>query len=229
MTVGTKKSSKTTESGKQKALELAKEKGKLTYDDLNEILPEDASSEDIDELMVTLSGMDIDIADDLRVDSETQQRQKQKEKKAKRAEAKKEAAQTRLERADDPVRMYLREMGRVPLLTKDQEVAIAKRIEAAEQDLNDVLLHTPYTLKEIQMLAARLLAGRLNFAQISDIEEPKDQEKFLKRLPALAEKMTEIDEAVIAQEKRARRKGLSKRSRESIRQRIQEFRAPKPK
>jgi RNA polymerase primary sigma factor len=106
-----------------------------------------AGPEDIDELMVMLSGMDIDIVDDLRVDSETS-RLKEERKAGRRAEARKEAAQSRLERADDPVRMYLREMGRVPLLTKDQEVAIAKRIEAAEFELTDVLLSTPYTSKK---------------------------------------------------------------------------------
>ncbi|MCP4641716.1 MAG: RNA polymerase sigma factor RpoD [bacterium] len=208
----------------KKALALAKETGKLTYDDLNDLLPEGATSEEIDEMMVMLSGMDIDIVDDLRVDSETQQIQQQKAKQAKRAEARKEAAQTRLERADDPVRMYLREMGRVPLLTKDQEVAIAKRIEAAEMELTDVILHTAYTLKEVQMIAARILAGRLNYAQITEDEEPKIHEKFLRRLPRLVEKMGEIDEAVEAQEKRARRSGLSGRSLENIASRIHECR-----
>jgi RNA polymerase primary sigma factor len=129
---------------KQKALDLAKEKkNKLTYDDLNLVLPEGASAEDIDELMVMLGGMDIDIVDEFRVDAESQKKQQLREKQERRAQARREAAQTRLERADDPVRMYLREMGRVPLLTTDQEVAIAKRIEAAELDLIDVLHHTP--------------------------------------------------------------------------------------
>ena len=227
MAVGSKKSANLRESVTKKAIELAKDKGKLTYDDLNEILPENAASaspEEIDELMVLLSGMDIDIVDDLRVDAETQQVQQQKERQARRAESRKEAAQTRLERADDPVRMYLREMGRVPLLTKDQEVAIAKRIEAAEMELTDVLLTTPYTLKEIQMLTARILAGRLNFAQITDIEEPKEQEKFLKKLPGLAEEMAQVEQDVEVQEKRGRRKDLSGRSRNNIAKRLRECR-----
>jgi RNA polymerase primary sigma factor len=214
---------------KKKALELAKQKGKLTYDDLNEILPADGSSgdisKDIDEMMVMLSGMDIDVVDDLRVDAETRQIEKQKEKVAKRQEARRDATQSRLERADDPVRMYLREMGRVPLLTKDQEVAIAKRIEAAENDLTELLLGTPYTLKEIGMLAARILAGRLGFGQISEIEEPKIQEKFLKRLPVLMNEMSEFDAQIETQEKRARRSGLSAKSRKNIDDRVAEIRA----
>ncbi len=225
MPISTRKSSKVKESGKQKALKLAQEKGTLTYDDLNKILPEDASAEDIDEVMVMLGDMDIDIVDEFRVDSESQQRQKEREAKARRAEVRREAAQSRLERADDPVRMYLREMGRVPLLTKDQEVAIAKRIEAAEMELTDVLLHTPYTLKEVQMLAARILAGRLNFSQITEIEEPKEHEHFVKNLPRLMDKIAELDHMVDAQEKRARRSDLAEKSRENIRKRVQDFRA----
>ncbi|GMU93452.1 MAG: RNA polymerase sigma factor SigA [Candidatus Hydrogenedentota bacterium] len=216
------------ETMKKKALELAKKKGKLTYDDLNDLLPTDGSSDisvEIDELMVMLSGMDIDIVDDLRVDSETRLLQQEKEKAARRAEARKEAAQTRLERADDPVRMYLREMGRVPLLTKDQEVAIAKRIEAAEHHLTELLLSTPYTFKEISMLAARILAGRLSFAQITEVEDAKEHEKFVKRLPSLMDQMNEIEAQIENQEKRGRRSGLTERSLENIRERIIEFRA----
>jgi RNA polymerase primary sigma factor len=172
-----------------------------------------------------LSAMDIDVVDDLRVDAETRQVEKQKEKQAKRQEARRDAAQSRLERADDPVRMYLREMGRVPLLTKDQEVAIAKRIEAAENDLTELLLSTPYTLKEIGMLAARILAGRLSFGQISEIEEPKVQDKFLKRLPVLMDEMGGFDKLIEDQEKRARRSGLSEKSRQNIYDRVGEIRA----
>jgi hypothetical protein len=126
------------EMGKQKALKLAREKsGKLTYDDLNTILPEDATTEQIDEIMVTLSDVDVQIVDEFRLDAETQEEQKRKEREARKAELRRDAAAAKLERADDPVRMYLREMGRVPLLTKDQEVAIAKRIEEAELELTE--------------------------------------------------------------------------------------------
>ncbi len=224
MAISTRKKTKVDDKGKKKALELAKEKGKLTYDDLNDILPEEATSDDIDEMMVMLSGMDIDIVDDLRMDSETQQRKQQKEKKERRAEARKEAAQSRLERADDPVRMYLREMGRVPLLTKEQEVAIAKRIEKAEMELIDVLLFTPYTLKEVTMIAARILAGRLDFAQITEDEEPKFHARFLRRLPKYMEKIADLETQIEAQEKRAHRSGLSERSLKNINDRILEFR-----
>jgi RNA polymerase primary sigma factor len=214
-----------TEADKKKALDLAKQKGKLTYDDLHEILPKDASSEDMDEILVKLGSMNVEIVDEFRVDAETQQAQERKEKLERRAAIRKEAAQSKLERADDPVRMYLREMGRVPLLTKDQEVAIAKRIEAAEMELTDLLLSTPYTFKEIQMIAARILAGRLNFAQITESEEPKDHAKFVKALPGLVATLTSVEPQLASQEKRARRSGLSDRQRENIESKIRELRS----
>ncbi|MBI2434912.1 MAG: RNA polymerase sigma factor RpoD [Candidatus Hydrogenedentes bacterium] len=207
----------------QEVIEKAKEKGKLTYDQLDEILPEDATTEEIDEVMFALSDTDVEIVDEFKIDFEKQEAEK-KAAKVKRAELRREAAHTKLERADDPVRMYLREMGRVPLLTKDQEVAIAKRIEAAEQELTDVLLSTPYTLKEVQLIAARILAGRLSFAQITDIEELREQHRFVKELPEMLETVAELDVQIEAQEKRTHRAGLTGKSRDNIEKKIDELR-----
>jgi len=211
------------DAAKEKAIEIAKEKGKLTYDDLLDILPEDASWEEMDELMVKLSGMNIEIVDEFRLDSETQQAQQQKEALAKKAETRRDT-HSRLERADDPVRMYLREMGRVPLLKKEQEVEIAKRIEAAQKELTEVLLNTPYTLKEVQMLSARILAGRLNFAQITDIEEPKELAHFVKALPHKIDRINEFDAQIQTIEKRRHRSGLSDASLHNIDKRVRELR-----
>ena len=206
-------------------IEKAKEKGSLTYEDLEKILPENATVEQIDEVMVALSDTEVEIVDDLKIDSVKKEDEKKKAVIAKKAELRRDAAHNRLERADDPVRMYLREMGRVPLLTKDQEVAIAKRIESAEKELIEVLLCTPYTLKEVQMLAARILAGRLNFIQISDIEDIRDQHKFVKELPELMGKIGELDTHIEVQEKRLRRSGLSGKSRDNIVSKVDECRA----
>ena len=206
-------------------IEKAKEKGSLTYEDLEKILPENATAEQIDEVMVALSDTEVEIVDDLKIDSVKKEDEKKKAVIAKKAELRRDATHNRLERADDPVRMYLREMGRVPLLTKDQEVAIAKRIESAEKELIEVLLCTPYTLKEVQMLAARILAGRLNFIQISDIEDIRDQHKFVKELPELMGKIGELDTHIEVQEKRLRRSGLSGKSRDNIVSKVDECRA----
>ncbi len=224
MAVAKKKKAIITDQKTTEAIERAKETGKLTYDELGEILPNDATPAQIDDVMVALSETNVEIVDDLKIDSEKKAEEKRKEKIAKKAELRREAAHTRLERADDPVRMYLREMGRVPLLTKDQEVAIAKRIEAAEDDLNDVILGTPYTLKEVQMIGARLLAGRLNYAQICKDEDTRVQHRFVNDLPDLMEHIVELDESIGAQDKRSRRTGLSEKSRANIDKKIAEYR-----
>jgi RNA polymerase primary sigma factor len=212
------------EAGKQRALDLAKEKkGTLTYDDLNDLLPSTATAELIDEVMVALSDVDVKIVDDLKIDSVTQEEKKKKERLERKAEIRRDAARAKLERADDPVRMYLREMGRVPLLTKDQEVTIAKRIEEAELQLTNVLLSTPYTLKEIQMLAARILAGRLNFAQITEYDDPHHQNRFVKKLPALMKQLAEVNIKIVGSERRLAKPALTERSIEKAHSRIFEL------
>ena len=209
----------------EKALAKAKEQGGLTYDDLGDILPEDATADEIDEVMVALTDTNVEVVDDLKIDAEKREKAKKKEKLDKKSEMRKEAAHSRLERADDPVRMYLREMGRVPLLSKDQEVTIAKRIETAEDELMDVLLNAPFTLKEVQMIAARILAGRLNFAQITEDEDIRVHHKFVKNLPDYMAKITKLEEKIELQEKRLRRSGLTKKSKDNIWSRIDDFRA----
>ncbi len=208
----------------QDALEEAKKTGKVTLNELEAILPEDANPDQIDEIMMSLSDTDVEVVDDLKMDSEKKETAKKKETMQRKAEIRKEAANSRLERADDPVRMYLREMGRVPLLTKDQEVAIAKRIEAAEEELTALLLSTPYTVKEVQMIAARLLAGRLNYSQITDEEDIRKHHQFVKQLPILMETITECDLQIESQQKRARRSGLSRKSIDNIESKIDSLR-----
>src|SRR6187402_3096848 len=104
---------------------IAKEQGFITYEEINEILPMNFDSPDqIDQVLIYLSGMDIQILNQSEVE-----RQKEKKKEAKELEA----LPKRVEGTpDDPVRMYLKEMGSVPLLTREQEVEISKRIEKAQ-------------------------------------------------------------------------------------------------
>jgi len=222
---GKKKTDITVEKGRQKAVLLAKQqKGKLTFDDLNDILPQTATAEQIDDVMVTLSDLNVNVVEDLKLDAEKQREQEKAAREARKEEIRRDAQAAKLERADDPVRMYLREMGRVPLLTKEQEVEIAKRIEAAENDLTDVLMSTPFTLKEIQMIAARIMAGRLSFTQISEIEDIRQQNKFVKRLPILIEQIIDLSEELEKQEKRLTRSGLTDKTSASIDKKMEEIR-----
>jgi RNA polymerase primary sigma factor len=134
-------------SGKIKELvRLAQEQGHLTYNDISEALPENAIvPEKLDQVFTKLRSLEIDIVDQAEVD------------RIKTAETEEEDT-TRLDILDDPVRMYLKQMGQVALLTREQEVDISKRIEAAENDVRKIIYSLGFAGKEHIALAEKLLA-----------------------------------------------------------------------
>src|SRR5512135_2808583 len=155
-------------------IDLGKEKGFLTYDEVNDLLPPDiVSSDQIDDVMSMFGEMDIEVVDsaqkvkipkiklDLEEDEDLEGEQEEMEFEP-----------GTLGRTSDPVRMYLREMGSVSLLTREGEVEIAKRIEAGERDVAGVILNTPITLKEMVSLGDRLRKFQINGSDISkEVEE----------------------------------------------------------
>src|SRR5690606_36344803 len=123
-------------------IKLAKEQGYLTFDDLNEILPEQLlDPAEMDSIVQQLASMEIDIIDASKVDNY---------KDGRRAEAEEEEDEkvdVKLDILDDPVRMYLKQMGQVPLLTREQEVEISKRIEDAELMVQKIINRFGFTSK----------------------------------------------------------------------------------
>ena len=134
-------------SGKIKELvRLAQEQGHLTYNDISEALPENAIvPEKLDQIFAKLRSLEIDIVDQAEVD------------RIKTPETEEEET-PRLDILDDPVRMYLKQMGQVALLTREQEVDISKRIEAAENDVRKIIYSLGFAGKEHIALAEKLLA-----------------------------------------------------------------------
>ncbi len=119
---------------------IAKEQGFITYEEINEILPMTFDSADqIDQVLIFLSGMDIQILNQSEVE-----RQKEKKKEAKELEGSPERAEGT---PDDPVRMYLKEMGSVPLLTREEEVEISKRIEKAQMQIERIIMRFRYSMQ----------------------------------------------------------------------------------
>ena len=105
-------------------IRLSKEQGYLTFDDINDALPESVDNpEDIENVISILQNLEIDILDPDEVDSYKQRQEEAEEE---------ESRSSQHDILDDPVRMYLKQMGQVPLLTREQEVEISKRIENAE-------------------------------------------------------------------------------------------------
>src|ERR1051325_11226107 len=126
-------------------LHLTHENGHVTYDDINDVLPDGMTPEDLDELYTKLRNLDIEIVDHAEVE------------RAKPAEPEEEE-DSRLEVLDDPVRMYMNQMGKVPLLTREQEVEICKKIEEAESDMKRLVYSLGFTAKEHIAIAEKLLS-----------------------------------------------------------------------
>ncbi|RNC72643.1 MAG: RNA polymerase sigma factor RpoD [Desulfuromonadales bacterium] len=190
---------KSSDEVKQQLVDLGKEKGFLTYDEVNDMLPPDFSTEQIDDVMSMFGEMDIDLVDS------TQKVKIPKMKLDLEEDEELEGEQEDLEyepgtlgRTSDPVRMYLREMGSVSLLTREGEVEIAKRIEEGEGDIARVILNTPITVKEIIALGDKLLKFQIAASEISkEVEEEEleeDEEDVQKtRLLALIDEIRGLD------------------------------------
>ncbi len=163
---------------------IAKEQGFLTYEEINEVLPMSFDTPElIDQVLIFLSGMDIQILNQTEVD-----RQKERKKEAKEMESLPKRSEGS---SDDPVRMYLKEMGSVPLLTREEEVEISKRIEKAQIQIERIIMRFRYSVRETISIAQYLIHGKERFDKIVAEKEIKDKTKFLKILPRLQEVLEE--------------------------------------
>jgi RNA polymerase primary sigma factor len=168
-------------------LMLAKEQGHLTYDDINDALPETiVTPDDLDQLYTKLNSLEIEIVDPAEVD-----RVKQPE-----AEEEEEKEKGRLDILDDPVRMYLRQMGKVPLLTREQEVVICKRIEAAENDQKRIIYSFGFAGKEHIALAEKLISEppKERFDRVIVDSKVESRDEHLKALRRLIKQVHELDQ-----------------------------------
>ena len=153
--------------GVKELLVLGKEKGYLLYDEVNDALPDDIqSAEELDAIFELFGNAGIEVIDSEQQFDVTQRRSRPKTSQ----EGEEEVAAESLEKTNDPVRMYLREMGTVPLLTREGEVEIAKRIEKGQETVQKALSRSPVVVAEIQRHAQELKEGTLNvknFASVS--------------------------------------------------------------
>ena len=178
----------------RRLISIGKEKGYLTYDEVNSVLPDElVSSEKLDDMMMIFDEMDIEIVDS----SQKAKMLKEKiEKDAERIDEEEEALPLEEDaggRVTDPVKMYLREMGMVCLLTREGEVEIAKRIEQGEEEVIDSIIATPIGVKEIFDLKGKIAQDRLrvrdvlknldeDFEDYASVEEDKEKEQLLNLL-----------------------------------------------
>ena len=166
------------EASVKKLLTRAKKRGYITYDELNEALPQDQmSSEQIEDVMAALSEMGINViendepADDGAEPAAAAADEDEEEAEADPAVAAAPVAKAApLDRTDDPVRMYLREMGAVELLSREGEIAIAKRIEAGRNTMIAGLCESPMTFHAMIDWSNALNEGRMQLREILDLD-----------------------------------------------------------
>ncbi|NBO21234.1 MAG: RNA polymerase sigma factor RpoD, partial [Rhodobacteraceae bacterium] len=156
----------------KKMIADARERGYITYDQLNAVLPPDqASSEQIEDVMSMLSEMGINvIEDDEAEDADAPGGELVDPGSGSREVAVVGAASETLDRTDDPVRMYLREMGSVELLSREGEIAIAKRIEAGRNTMIAGLCESPLTFQAITIWRDELLSEDILLRDVIDLE-----------------------------------------------------------
>jgi RNA polymerase primary sigma factor len=165
----------------KKMIKQAKKRGYVTYEQLNSVMPsEEVTSEQIEDVLAMMSEMGINVVEteEAEADGEEEAREEPEEEEAESGElvevtpktpAKTEAKEP-TERTDDPVRMYLREMGSVELLSREGEIAIAKRIEAGREAMIAGLCESPLTFQAVIIWRDELNEGKVFLRDIIDLE-----------------------------------------------------------
>jgi RNA polymerase primary sigma factor len=161
----------------KKMIKQAKKRGFVTFDQLNEVLPSDTTSpEQIEDIMSMLSDMGINVSEAEEADTEEETKEEAEDETDNELVEVTQKAVTEVkksepgERTDDPVRMYLREMGTVELLSREGEIAIAKRIEAGREAMIAGLCESPLTFQAIIIWRDELNEGKIFLRDIIDLE-----------------------------------------------------------
>jgi RNA polymerase primary sigma factor len=174
-------------------IKLAKEQGYLTFDDLNEALPvEVTDADELDAILTRLRRMEIDIIEASEVD-------RYKDGKKDSEEEEEEKPETKLDILDDPVRMYLKQMGQVPLLTREQEVEISKRIEEAEIMVQRLINRFGFIAKAHLDLAQKLTEGGERFDRVILDKKIESRERYMKLLPRLCKQVEKAGTSICQQ------------------------------
>jgi RNA polymerase primary sigma factor len=165
-------------------INLGRERGYLLYDEVNDVLPEDLhSAEDLDDMFLLFDSLGIEM-----VDSEEKYKQKVEEKAVEKEdveEQKVDLTPGALEKTNDPVRMYLREMGTVPLLTREGEVEIARRIERGEKNVVKALARSKYVVSQMLDYAQRIRNKQIDLESLITVDEDEEDSGDRKRRQVL--------------------------------------------
>src|SRR6185369_10196297 len=170
---------------------LGQEHGYVTYDDINDILPDNLSPDDLDALLSKLRSLDVEIVMD-------QAEAERSDRGSKPQQPEEVEDDSRLEILDDPVRMYMNQMGKVPLLTREQEVEICKKIEEAEIEMKQIVCGLGFTAKEHIAIAEKLLSEppKERFDRVVIDKKVANREGHLRDLRTLIKRIRTADQKV---------------------------------
>ncbi len=208
----------------KKLIDTGKEKGYLTYDQVNDLIPHDVHSpEDLDDLLTTIGTQGIDVLEGPKLPSATLDKKFEDNEEGEDVEL--DLTPGALEKTNDPVRMYLREMGTVPLLTREGEVEIAKRIERGQIRVLKALSRSPIVIRELLAMGEDLKKGVRSIKEVVTFDEEEitdeilqnrlneftgkidDMAKLYKKAALLEEKYLEVSKTKKPKDhRRARRK-----------------------
>jgi RNA polymerase primary sigma factor len=161
----------------EKLIDTGKEKGYLTYGEVNDLLPGDITTpDDLDDLLTTINTQGIDVGTEDRMASRDAYEPEAGEESD---DVELDLSPGTLEKTNDPVRMYLREMGTVPLLTREGEVEIAKRIERGQIRVMKAISRSPIVIREIVGLGEDLRRGVRNIKEVVTFDEEELTEEIL--------------------------------------------------
>jgi RNA polymerase primary sigma factor len=177
----------------KKLIDTGKEKGYLTYDQVNDLIPHDVHSpEDLDDLLTTIGTQGIDVLEGPKLPSTALD----KEEDEIGEDVELDLTPGALEKTNDPVRMYLREMGTVPLLTREGEVEIAKRIERGQLRVLKALSRSPIVIRELLAMGEDLKKGVRSIKEVVTFDEEEITDEILQnRLNEFTGKIDELAKA----------------------------------
>jgi RNA polymerase primary sigma factor len=164
----------------KKLIDTGKEKGYLTYDQVNDLIPHDVHSpDDLDDLLTTIGTQGIDVLEGPKLPSSAALDKKFEDAEEGSEDVELDLTPGALEKTNDPVRMYLREMGTVPLLTREGEVEIAKRIERGQIRVLKALSRSPIVIRELLAMGEDLKKGVRSIKEVVTFDEEEITDEIL--------------------------------------------------